>query len=102
MNRLSAVAAVGRLLTLAVLLAAALCAQAFAATDPLRPWSDGPARHAIITFVNETTEKAGPNYVPPAERIAVFDNDGTLWPENPMPVQLAYIPRSQTRDRASA
>ena len=89
MNRLSAVATIGRLLSLAVLLAA-LCAQAFAATDPLPSWSDGPAKQAIITFVNETTEQAGPNYVPPTERIAVFDNDGTLWPENPMPVQLAY------------
>jgi phosphoglycolate phosphatase-like HAD superfamily hydrolase len=89
MNLLPAVVTIGRLLTLAVLLAA-LCAQAFAATDPLPSWSDGPAKEAIIAFVQETTDQAGPKYVPPAERIAVFDNDGTLWPENPMPFQLAY------------
>lgn len=89
MNRLPAVVTIGRLLTLAVLLAA-LCAQAFAATDPLPSWSDGPAKEAIIAFVQETTDQGGPKYVPPAERIAVFDNDGTLWPENPMPFQLAY------------
>jgi phosphoserine phosphatase len=59
------------------------------ADDPLPSWQDGNAKSAIIDFVGAVTTK-GPRYVPPAERIAVFDNDGTLWPENPMPFQLAY------------
>jgi phosphoserine phosphatase len=59
------------------------------ADDPLPSWQDGNAKSAIIDFVGAVTTK-GSRYVPPAERIAVFDNDGTLWPENPMPFQLAY------------
>jgi phosphoserine phosphatase len=59
------------------------------AADPLPSWQDGKAKSAIIDFVGAVTTK-GSRYVPPAERIAVFDNDGTLWPENPMPFQLAY------------
>jgi len=59
------------------------------ADEPLPSWQDGNAKSAIIDFVGAVTTK-GSRYVPPAERIAVFDNDGTLWPENPMPFQLAY------------
>jgi phosphoserine phosphatase len=59
------------------------------ADDPLPSWQNGNAKSAIIDFVGAVTAK-GSRYVPPAERIAVFDNDGTLWPENPMPFQLAY------------
>jgi phosphoglycolate phosphatase-like HAD superfamily hydrolase len=61
-----------------------------AETDPLPSWNDGPAKQAIVAFIKETTDEASPKFVPPAERIAVFDNDGTLWPENPIPFQLAY------------
>jgi len=89
MNRRLAVTQIVRLMAFGALLVA-LYAQAFAAADPLPSWNDGAARKAIIAFVTETTDATGPKYVPPAERIAVFDNDGTLWPENPVPFQLAY------------
>lgn len=55
---------------------------AFAA-DPLPSWNDTPTKKAIITFVESVTREGSPNYVPIAERIATFDNDGTLWPEQP-------------------
>ncbi|MCH5378305.1 MAG: haloacid dehalogenase-like hydrolase [Planctomycetes bacterium] len=60
------------------------------AADPLPSWNDTAAKQSIITFVETVTEQDSPGFVPPAERIAVFDNDGTLWPENPVPFQLAY------------
>ncbi len=53
-------------------------------------WNDTSARQALVAFVEKVTRPGSPDFVPPAERIAVFDNDGTLWPENPVPVQLAY------------
>jgi phosphoserine phosphatase len=58
--------------------------------DPLPSWNDGPAKKAIVEFVAATTTADSPNFVPPAERIATFDNDGTLWCEQPMPVQLFF------------
>ena len=58
--------------------------------DPLPSWNDGPAKTAIVEFVEAVTAEGGPDYVPPAERIAVFDNDGTLWSEQPIYVQLAF------------
>jgi phosphoserine phosphatase len=60
-----------------------------AAPDPLPSWRDTGPRQAIIGFVRKVTTR-GPGYVAPPERIAVFDNDGTLWPENPIPFQAAY------------
>jgi phosphoserine phosphatase len=57
----------------------------------LPTWNDGPARKAIVDFVDAVTREDGPDYVPPEERVAVFDNDGTLWTEQPMYVQLAFI-----------
>ena len=80
--------AFARLLALAVLLA--LGTQAFAQSDPLPSWNDGPAKQAIITFVKETTTQGSPKFVPPAERIATFDQDGTLWVEHPMYTQVMY------------
>lgn len=62
---------------------------AFAA-DPLPSWNSSTAKAAIIEFVDRVTREGGPDYAPPAERIAVFDNDGTLWVEHPMYVQLAF------------
>ena len=59
-------------------------------TDPLPSWNSGPAKSAIVRFVKDVTKKGGPDFVPPAERIATFDNDGTLWCEQPMYVQLAF------------
>src|SRR5262245_55326691 len=65
-------------------------APATPAADPLPSWNDGTARTALIDFVGRTTTQGGPDFVPPAERIAVFDNDGTLWAEQPMYFQLAF------------
>jgi haloacid dehalogenase-like hydrolase len=58
--------------------------------DFLRSWNDGPAKQAIVDFVGRVTRDGGPDFVPVPERIAVFDNDGTLWAEKPMPVQLHF------------
>jgi phosphoglycolate phosphatase-like HAD superfamily hydrolase len=57
---------------------------------PLPSWKDGPAKQAIIGFVQATTTQGSPKFVPPAERIATFDNDGTLWAEQPMYFQLLF------------
>src|SRR5215471_16645935 len=67
-------------------------AQAQTATtgDPLPSWSDGPAKQAIIAFVKETTDRESPKFVMPEERIATFDQDGTLWVEHPMYSQMMY------------
>jgi phosphoserine phosphatase len=58
--------------------------------ESLPSWNDGKARQSIIDFVTRVTEKGSPDFVPPAERIAVFDNDGTLWAERPMYFQLLF------------
>ena len=52
--------------------------------DSLPSWNDGKAKKSIIEFVATVAEKGSPDFVPPAERIAVFDNDGTLWAEQPI------------------
>jgi phosphoglycolate phosphatase-like HAD superfamily hydrolase len=61
-----------------------------AEADPLPSWNDGPAKKAILAFVRETTDKASPKFVPPAQRVATFDQDGTLWVEQPMYTQVVY------------
>ena len=81
-----------RKLTLIVFVAFAFV---FAATvaraqDPLPSWNDGPAKKAIIEFVQATTTQGSPKFVPPAERIATFDQDGTTWVEQPMYTQVVY------------
>src|SRR5271157_5852456 len=58
--------------------------------DPLPSWNDGATKQAIVDFVRATTDQAGPNYVPPPERVATFDQDGTLWVEHPMYTQVVY------------
>jgi hypothetical protein len=68
-----------------------ISSSAYAQTDPLPSWNDGPAKTSITRFVARVTAQGEPDYVAPAERIAVFDNDGTLWSEQPMYVQLAFI-----------
>jgi hypothetical protein len=65
-------------------------APASAQADVLVSWNDGAAKSRIVAFVNSVTERGGANYVPPADRVAVFDNDGTLWSEQPMYFQLAF------------
>jgi hypothetical protein len=60
------------------------------AAEPLPSWNDGAAKKAIVDFVKKVTKKGSADYVPPAERIATFDNDGTLWAEQPMYFQLIF------------
>jgi phosphoserine phosphatase len=60
------------------------------AADPLPSWKDGPVKQGILAYIARVTKKGTPDYLPLAERIAVFDNDGTLWPENPVPFQAAF------------
>jgi phosphoglycolate phosphatase-like HAD superfamily hydrolase len=75
------------LATLVVLSARATLAQT---PGPLPSWNSGPARNAIIEFVRATTDPGSAQFVPPAERIATFDQDGTLWTEHPIYAQLVY------------
>jgi len=67
-----------------------LGAHAGAQTDPLPSWNEGAAKRAIIAFVKDTTEQSGARFVPPEERIATFDQDGTLWVEYPIYAQVMY------------
>jgi phosphoglycolate phosphatase-like HAD superfamily hydrolase len=60
------------------------------AADPLPSWNDGSTKAAIVHFVEEVTNENGPRFVPQAQRIATFDNDGTLWVEQPMYVQMRF------------
>ena len=60
------------------------------AADPLPSWNEGPTKKSIVAFVDRVTAENSPDFVPVAERIAVFDNDGTLWCEKPVPVQLFF------------
>jgi hypothetical protein len=67
------------------------CAHAAGLRDPLPSWNDGPAKREILRFVAAVTEPGGPQFVPPAERIAVFDHDGTLLAERPSNFQLDFL-----------
>jgi len=64
--------------------------RASAQNDPLPSWNDTAAKGAIVEFVGRVSKAGGPDFVAPAERIATFDNDGTLWVEQPMYVQMAF------------
>jgi phosphoglycolate phosphatase-like HAD superfamily hydrolase len=68
----------------------ALGMQALAQTDPLPSWNDGPAKEAIVKFVQVTTDQSNAGFVPLPERIATFDQDGTLWVSHPMYTQVVY------------
>ena len=74
-------------ITLLVSLVPAMSARA---ADHLRSWNDGSAKQAIIEFVKATTDKGSPKFVRPEDRIATFDNDGTLWAEQPMYFQMLF------------
>ena len=67
----------------------------------LPSWNDTPTKQAILDFVGAVTDESGPGYVPPAERVATFDNDGTLWCEKPMYIQLDYLLRKLAAQAAS-
>jgi haloacid dehalogenase-like hydrolase len=60
------------------------------AVDPLPSWNDGPAKQAILDFVKTTTDKSNPKFLPPEDRIATFDQDGTTWVEQPMYSQVLF------------
>lgn len=68
-----------------------ICLFGASAANPLPSWNEGPARQAITSFVEKTTQRGSPDFVDPEKRIAVFDNDGTLWSEQPVYVQMAFI-----------
>jgi phosphoglycolate phosphatase-like HAD superfamily hydrolase len=68
----------------------ALAQGASPGANPLPSWNEGPARQAILDFVKHTTDQASPRFVPPAERIATFDQDGTLWVSHPIYAQVMY------------
>ncbi|WP_248309439.1 HAD family hydrolase [Bosea sp. Tri-44] len=73
-----------------------------AQTDPLPSWNDSKAKQAILDFVAKVTREGGPDFVRPAERIATFDNDGTLWAEQPVYFQLQFALdeiKRQARDK---
>lgn len=57
----------------------------------LQSWNETPTRRAIVEFVERVSDERDPDYVPPAERVAVFDNDGTLWCEKPMPIEMGFF-----------
>jgi phosphoglycolate phosphatase-like HAD superfamily hydrolase len=77
-------------LRLALLLLTAGLPAGARAADALPSWNDGPAKAAIVDFVARVTKEDGPDFVPVPERIATFDNDGTLWSEQPIYFQLAF------------
>ena len=60
------------------------------AQDPLPSWNDTAPKKAIVAFVEKVTKEGSPDFVPPNERIATFDNDGTLWCEKPLPVEMYF------------
>lgn len=74
----------------ATLVLAAVC-RAAPVSDPLPSWTDGPTKARIVAFVQSVTDPRAGTYLPPGERIATFDNDGTLWSEQPIYVQLAFM-----------
>ena len=88
MNRRVLLATLAALPTVPALLTTAATVQAQA--SQLASWNDGPAKQAILDFVRSTTDRASPEFVPPEERIATFDQDGTLWVEHPMYSQMMY------------
>jgi phosphoglycolate phosphatase-like HAD superfamily hydrolase len=75
-----------------VVLASSLagCAATGSSADPLPSWQDGATKHAILAFVDGADTPGDAGFIPPAERVAVFDNDGTLWAEQPLYFQLAF------------
>ena len=85
------------LLALGVLAAGLAAAAPDQAADPLPSWNDTAAKKAIVEFIKKVTAEGSPDFVAPAERIAVFDNDGTLWSERPVAFQAAF-----TLDRVKA
>ncbi len=80
----------------------ALSLHANAQTPALASWNDGPAKQAIVSFVKEVTDKSGTKYVEPQDRIATFDQDGTLWVEHPLYTQATFALDSCARTGPAA
>src|SRR5512137_506992 len=89
LNRRTLLSALALLPTLPGMLSPA-AAQTATTVDPLPSWNDGASKQSIINFVTAVTREGSPDFVPVPQRIATFDNDGTLWCEHPMYVQLAF------------
>jgi len=73
-----------------VVVAMVLAVSAAKAQDALPSWNDGATKAAIVDFVTAVTDESNKDYVPPADRIATFDNDGTLWVEAPLYTQIMF------------
>ena len=103
-NRRALLAALGAISILsAPPLALSTLAEAPSTVDALPSWNDGAAKQAIVDFVKATTDKSSSNFVPPEERIATFDQDGTLWVEHPMYSQVVYsLDRVPARSQSEA
>jgi phosphoserine phosphatase len=78
------------ILTALMVIAGTLLTSCSTTTDPLPSWNEGASKNEIISFVNDVTDHSSSNYVLPGERIATFDNDGTLWSEQPAYFQLFF------------
>ena len=77
--------------SICTLFAMTLTAGAQTGADPLPSWNDGATKQAIVDFVTRVTKEGGPDFVPPGDRIATFDNDGTLWTEQPIYTEFAFV-----------
>ncbi len=80
----------GRGVTFILCASLIVCTQAFSQSDPLPSWNDTAPKKAIVTFVEQVTREGSPNFISVAQRIATFDNDGTLWAEQPMYFQILF------------
>jgi hypothetical protein len=82
----------GKILLIITFLALCACVEKVPEKpNPLPSWNEGAAKQAMLNFVRDVTNPDNPSYVPPKERIATFDNDGTLWAEKPVYFQFAFI-----------
>jgi hypothetical protein len=89
-NRRAAISGLALLPTLGQTLFPSFAQAQGSQTAPLASWNDGPAKQAIIDFVRATTDQTSPKFVPVEDRVATFDQDGTLWVEHPMYTQVVY------------
>ena len=97
-DRRALLSALGLLSALSVpLLTAPASAQTTTSSGALPSWNEGPAKQAILDFVRDTTGPGSPKFVPPEDRIATFDQDGTLWVEHPVYSQVNVLLRSGAR-----
>ncbi|MBS1237396.1 MAG: nonspecific acid phosphatase precursor [Deltaproteobacteria bacterium] len=81
---------IGKCALIGILAATLVCVATSVRADPLPSWNGTAPKKAIVAFVGKVTKKGSPDHVPPTERIAVFDSDGTLWAGQPMYFQLMF------------